>query len=63
MSRCVWALTDEDVTEMLATLIVTDMRQLVFDTCASILKEDGIIILTSKLTRANSATRFDKYIF
>ena len=42
MSRCVWALMDEGVAELLSSLSISDQKQWVFHMCTNIPEEDGI---------------------
>jgi hypothetical protein len=44
MSRCVWALMDEGITELLSSLSISDPKHWVFHMCVNIM-EDGIRIL------------------
>jgi hypothetical protein len=45
MSKCVWALVDEEVTELLATLHFSDPKHWVSFMCNDIPQADGIQIL------------------
>lgn len=47
MARCVWALLDEDVTEMIDQLRIADLQQWVFHICDKLPEEDGIKILVT----------------
>jgi hypothetical protein len=45
MSRCTWAQLDEDITELIATLCISDPKHWVFFMCSNVSKTDGIHIL------------------
>lgn len=45
MSRCVWAQVDEDLTELIATLRISDPMHWVFFICGSIPHVDSVRIL------------------
>jgi hypothetical protein len=47
MSRCVWALIDEDLTDLLATLHITDPKHWVLFMCCDIPHVEGKQILTA----------------
>jgi hypothetical protein len=47
MSRCVWAQLGEEITELLATICISDAMHWVFFMCSNIPQTDGIKILVT----------------
>jgi len=45
VSRCTWAQLDEDITELISTLSISNPKHWVFFMCSNVSKTDGILIL------------------
>jgi hypothetical protein len=45
VSRCTWAQLDEDITELISTLRISNPKHWVFFMCSNVSKTDGILIL------------------